>query len=99
MFNNEDLKSLADFLKLSSFELIKKKDEDPENENRSVEILQVARQLEVIRYNPLLFQTILEEYDVPFQILEEPLETVALHINDAGALSKAIVEWRCSNGV
>lgn len=89
MFNNEDLKSLADFLKLSSFELIKKKDEDPENENRSVEILQVARQLEVIRYNPLLFQS----------ILEEPLETVALHINDAGALSKAIVEWRCSNGV
>lgn len=97
MYDKEDLLSLADFLKLSSHDLIQKKEEDPENENKSVELLQVARQLDAIYYNPLLFQTILEEYDVPFSILEEPLEEVALHINDAGAISKAIVQWRLTN--
>ena len=95
----DDLKSLSDYMKRCSFELIKKKDEDEKNEEKSIELLQVARQLEAIRFNPLLFESIIEEYDVPYSILEEPLEKVALHINDAGAISKAIVEWRRSNGV
>jgi|WetSurMetagenome_2_1015567.scaffolds.fasta_scaffold613451_1 hypothetical protein len=95
-YTSDDLKSLSEYMKLCSFELVKKKAEDEKNEDKSIELLQVARQLEALRFNPLLFESLLDEYEVPYSILEESLDTVALHIND---ISKAIVEWRLTNGI
>lgn len=62
-------------------------------------IMDLVKQIEVIRYNPLIFQSILEEYDLPYSLMEDPLEMIALRINDAGILSKALIQWRLTNGI
>jgi hypothetical protein len=62
-------------------------------------IMDLVKQIEVIYYNPLIFQSILEEYDLPYSLMEDPLEMIALRINDAGALSKALIQWRLTNGI
>jgi len=96
MYDSEDIKSLADFSRLTAKEALKV---EPPNQENFDTLMEFVRQLEAIRYNPMLFQTILEEYEVDFQLMEEPLEKVALHINDAGILSKTLVQWRCTNGI
>jgi hypothetical protein len=96
MYTTEDLKSLSDFLKLTAKEALK---EEPSREEDHHEIMAVVRQLEALRFNPLLFQSLLEGYDLPFSLMEDSLDQVALHINDAGVLSKALVQWRCTNGI
>ena len=96
MYNSDDLKSLGEFTRLTAEEALKK--EPPEEENHQ-ELMVFYRQLEAIRFNPLLFESLMEEYDVNYSLMEKPLEDVALHINDAGIISKTIVQWRCTNAV
>lgn len=62
-------------------------------------IMDLVKQIEVLYYNPLIFQSILEEYDLPYSLMEEPLDMIALRINDAGILSKALIQWRLTNGI
>ena len=59
----------------------------------------LARQIEVLDYNPLLFSSLLEEYDLQVGPLDTPLENVPLHVNDESPVAQAIVTWRLSKGV
>jgi hypothetical protein len=97
MYSTEGLKSLSDYLKTTAKEALKGEPPDQEGHDQ---LMEVARQLEAIRYNPLLFKTILKKYQIDYgTILEKPLKQVPLHINDAGILSKTIVQWRCTNKI
>jgi hypothetical protein len=96
MYTKEDLQSLGEFLRLIADEALK---QEPPNEEDSQDLMEILRQLEAIRYNPLLFQDVLESYEVDYALMVEPLDQVALHINDAGIISKTLVQWRCTNGL
>lgn len=108
MYTEDDLRSLAKYLKERVRDLEKESAEVstgktiPQIATTSVPDMDVAaatleataKQLQAIRYNPLLLESILEEYDVPYEILEVPLEDLPLHINDPKPLSQAICKWR-----
>jgi hypothetical protein len=96
MYNEGDLKDLAAHLKEQAAERMKLEPPDEEGYN---ELVTVARQLEVIRFNPLVFQKILRDYDVEYDLLSRPLKEVPLHIHDAGLLSNVLVRWRCTKGI
>lgn len=96
MYSTEDLRSLGDFLRLTANDALKK---DPPEQQDSEDLMVFYRQLEAIRFNPLLFKSILKTYQVNYSLMEEPLKKVALHINDAGIISKTLVQWRCTNGL
>jgi len=95
MYTTEDLKSLGEYLKKVAEEKVIK-----EEENAKVDyqlLMSIVRQFEAIRYNPLLFKSILKQYVVDYALMEAPLNKIPLHINDSGIVSKTIVQWRCSN--
>lgn len=94
MYAKEDITSIADYARLVAKEALKL---EPPNTQDNEDLMTFVRQLEAIRYSPLLFQSLLENYDVNFSLMEEPLNKVALHINDAGIISKTLVQWRCTN--
>lgn len=94
MYSTDDLKNLGEYLRLIADEALKK--EPPEKEDNRV-LMAFYRQLEAIRFNPLLFKSLLKNYEVDYALMDEPLRRVALHINDAGILSKTLVQWRCTN--
>ena len=96
MYSTSDIKNLAEFSRQIADEALKK--EPVEEENFEL-LMGFVRQLEAIRFNPRLFQDILESYEANFSLMEEPLDRVALHINDAGILSKTLVQWRCTNNI
>lgn len=95
-YSSENLKSLGDFVKETALNAIK---ETRPNDKNYTLLMEFYGQLEAIRFNPLLFKSILSNYDVDFSSMVEPLKKVALHINDSGIISKTIVQWRCTNGV
>lgn len=94
MYNSDDLKSLGKFLQLTAKEALR---QEPPNEDDSQTLMELYRQIEAIGYNPLLFESLLEEYEVSYSLMEVPIEDVPRHINDAGIISKTLVEWRCTN--
>ena len=94
MYTTEDLKNLGEYMKKVAAETIK---QEPPNEEDFHILMEVFRQLEAIRFNPLLFKSILKTYKVGYALMEEPLKKIPLHINDSGIISKTIVQWRCSN--
>lgn len=96
MYTEEDLKSISDFLRLTAQEALKV---EPPNQEDFESLMKLVRQLEAIRFNPILFESILEEYEVNYSLMEEPLENVPLHINDAGIISKTLIKWRCTNSI
>jgi len=96
MYTEEDLKSISDFLRLTAQEALKV---EPPNQKDFESLMKLVRQLEAIRFNPILFESILEEYEVNYSLMEEPLENVPLHINDAGIISKTLIRWRCTNSI
>jgi len=114
MYTEQQLKDLTIYLREVAQGLIKKDtssidlgkgisvqvttEEEPKDEDY-LTIMDLVKQIEVIYYNPLIFQTILEEYDLPFSLMEDPLDMIALRINDAGPLSKALIQWRLTNGI
>lgn len=83
-------------MKLTAKGALKK---EPPQQEESQDLMTFYRQLEAIRFNPLIFKTILKKYEVNYSLMEEPLKKVALHINDAGIISKTLVQWRCTNGL
>ena len=96
MYSTDDLKNLGEFVRLTAQEALKK---EPPEQQDSQDLMVFYRQLEASRFNPLLFKTILKNYEVNYSLMEEPLKKVALHINDAGIISKTLVQWRCTNGL
>jgi hypothetical protein len=109
MYHQDDLRSLAQYLKTRSRELTKESQElikgksipqaatttnAPAMDVEAAALEAAAKQLQAIGYSPLLLETILEEYDVPYSILEVPLDDLPLHINDPDPLAKAICRWR-----
>jgi hypothetical protein len=95
MFSENDLRNLAKHIKEQATEYANKPDHDDEVLQN---LIAFRRQLEAIRYSPLLFQGLLETYEVDYALMEEPLEQLPLHINDAGLLSKILVKWRLTEG-
>ena len=93
-YTKDDLKNLSDYLRVTANEALK---QEPPNQEENQTLMEVVRQMEAIRYSPLLFESILEDYEVNFSVMEVPLEEVPLHINDSGIISRAIVKWRCTN--
>lgn len=95
MYEAKKLKELAIYLKERYRELKKDKSntEDPQP------LMDLARQLDAIYYNELIFADILKEYSVSYQLMEESLDDMPLHINDAGILSRELVSWRLSEGI
>jgi len=96
MYSTDDLKNLGDFIRLTANDL--KKKDPPETEDNQT-LMTFYRQLEAIRFNPLLFKSLLKSYEVDYALMDEPLKKVALHINDAGVISRTLVQWRCTNNI
>jgi hypothetical protein len=96
MYSTDDLKNLGDFIRLTANDL--KKKDPPETEDNQT-LMTFYRQLEAIRFNPLLFKSLLKNYEVDYALMDEPLKKVALHINDAGVISRTLVQWRCTNNI
>lgn len=65
MYTSENLKELAKYLKERYRELKK----DKENTEDPQPLMDLARQLDAIYYNELVFEDILKEYDVGYQLL------------------------------
>lgn len=114
MFTEEHLRSLAAYLIETAADMEKeasKKTSTPQlpnigsgdppqvTEDPVHSIRKFARQIEVLGYSPLLFQTLLENYDLNIGSLEGPLENVPLHVNDEDPVSLAVVKWRLANAV
>jgi hypothetical protein len=59
----------------------------------------LARQIEALSYNPILFESLLEEYDIKAGPLDEPLEQVPRYINEEDPVALAVVKWRLENAV
>lgn len=72
----------------------------PEIEDGALEVdlTSLKRQIEVIRYNPLVFESILEQYDVNYDILGTPMEDVPKYVADDRPLVKYLMKWRCERG-
>jgi hypothetical protein len=96
MYSTDDLKNLGDFIRLTADDL--KKKDPPETEDNQT-LMTFYRQLEAIRFNSLLFKSLLKNYEVDYALMDEPLKKVALHINDAGVISRTLVQWRCTNNI
>ena len=62
-------------------------------------LVAAARQLDAVRCEPMVVEALLEEYEVPLQVLEVPLEELPLYINDDGILTQTIAKWRFDQGV
>lgn len=95
MYTTEDLKSLAEYVKKVAEERVLTKEENAKEDYQN--LMTIVRQLEAIRYNHLLFKSILKKYKVDYALMDAPLNNIPLHINDAGIISKTLVQWRCSN--
>lgn len=110
MYTEDNLISLADYLMKAARELERTQEQqqaapvvpsmtDTEPVDHVHNMRKLARQIEVIDYNPTLFEDILNEYDVHCGPIDEPLEEMPLHINDDDLTSQAVVKWRLENGV
>ena len=64
----------------------------------SVPGVAAARQLEVLKYEPMMVEALLEEYEVPFNVIEVPLEDLPLHMNDEGIITEVLCKWRFQRG-
>jgi len=102
-YTREDLKDLSNFLggEIAALPGDGKHYSLPfEDSKTDFEYLRnFQKQLDVIKYNPLLFQTILEEYEVDFKVMDCPTDELVLHINHGGVVTKAICRWRFQKGV
>jgi len=100
MFSQDDLRDLGTYLKEFLADQYSKEEEDKKPDEEEMHVISsFRRQLEALRYNPLLVTDLFEQYDLPSKCIGAPLEEVPLHINDSDLLSQAIVRWRCNRGV
>ena len=90
MYDKDDLKQLRQACK----DEIAAPDTLEEDQDQLEEF---CRLLEALKYNPLLVTDAAEDYDIA-DALSVELEDVPLHINDAGILSKVVVQWRLEIG-
>ena len=92
MFSKDELKSLASFVQNTY------KDNKMDGPEEEVEACRKFwRQLEVIRYEPMLFEDICNEYNLDVGILTDERDNLPLRIADKGLLSNALVRWRLSS--
>jgi hypothetical protein len=112
MFDEGTIERLADHLRATAHQIEKEQKDKPpapvvpthtDDLSEPVDHVHVmkklSRQLDVIGYNPLMLEEILEEYDIHCGSLEEPLEEMPLHINDEDIVSVTIAKWRLENNV
>jgi len=112
MLDADDLKNLADHLMATAEQLEREQQKkvglvqtilninSDEQIDDDVHVLRkLARQIEVIGYNPLIFEDIIKDYNIQAGPLDCPLDDTPLHINDEGYTSQVIVRWRLSRGV
>jgi hypothetical protein len=112
MFTEEHLRSLAAYLMETATDLEKKTSEKtstpqlpnvgsgdpPQVTDDPVHALRsFARQIEVTGYDPIIFDSLVEDYDLKVGSIEGPLEGVPLHMNDEDPVSIAVVKWRLAN--
>lgn len=114
MLTEEHLRSLTTYLLNTANDMEKREKENgappllpnvgsgdpPEVTDDPIHVIRkLARQIEVLSYDPVLFESMLEEYDLNVGPLDKPLEDVPLHINDESPVAQAIVKWRLENAV
>lgn len=87
-YTEEDLKELALYIR-SEVEALEKKEDPTGNVSKllnqvmpegpksaSEELMAVARQIEALGYSPMLIESLLEEYEVPYDLMSAPLENL-----------------------
>jgi hypothetical protein len=93
-FTSDDLRAFHKFLMERGGHLAM---EEKKEEEGSL-LLKMARQIEVIHFNALIFEDIIRLYagdlEVNFDLAMMPLEEIPLHINDQDVGTRAIMEWR-----
>ena len=96
MYTEEDLRNLSDFIKATAKEALK--GESPDRDKHQ-ELMTLVRQMEAISWNPLIFKSILEDYDVAYSLMNKPLDQVPLHINDSEHVAHVLIQWRLTNNI
>jgi hypothetical protein len=71
----------------------------PDTEDPIHTLRKLGRQIQILDYDPVLFESMLEDYDLNVGPLDKPLEEVPLYMNDEDPVAIAIVKWRLENAV
>lgn len=93
-YTQEDLKNLVKYLE----ERVQEEKKDKDADHTKLEpVTKLVKQIQAIRYNPLLFSDICKYYEVDYLLMGCPTEELPLHINDKGYLSQILIKWRLSH--
>jgi hypothetical protein len=109
MFTGEHLRSLATHLLTIAREIPQKVKDgtlSPEwvggessPEDIAESMIKLARQIQILDYDAVLFESLLESYDLQIGSLDKPLEEMGLYVNDTNPVSYEIMKWRIENAV
>ena len=89
-YTEEDLRDFVSYTK-EHFKTLKKEDIDEEGRGKLEGLIRILLSM---RYNPMLFETYIQDYSPSDYLLNKDLNQLPLHINDEGLLSQIIVKWR-----
>lgn len=89
-YNEEDLKDFFNYAK--EYVNALKKEEVVEEERSKLEAL--CRIILTLRYNAMVFESFIQGNSAQDYLLSKDLDSLPLHINDAGLVSQVIIKWR-----
>jgi len=87
-YTKEQLKNLYDFLREKAKEV---------SEEEAQPIVDFYKQLQAIRYSPLIFKSICKKY-INYEMMSCPLKKTLTHINDKEFLNQLLIRWRLESG-
>ena len=96
-FTEDDIRDLDRYLREHLTQIAGEKDSKVCDEDFQV-IGEFERLLRDIRHDPLLFEGLLEHYEMGVTT-EVSFEDLLLHLNDEGILTQLIMKWRLERGV
>jgi hypothetical protein len=109
MFTGEHLRCLSAHLLTTAREALQKEKDgtlppewaagESSTEDITSSMIKLARQIEILDYDPIMFESLLESYDLQIGSLDVPLEEVPLFVNDTNLVSYEIMKWRLENAV
>lgn len=89
-FTSDELKALHKYLMERGAHLAMKE----KKEDEGSALLKVARQIEVIHYNAMIFEDICRLCDVDYDAIMLPLDELPKLVNTKDPVTQAILEWR-----
>ena len=89
-YTEEDLRDFVSYTK-EHFKTLKKGDFAEEDRSKLEELVRILLSM---RYNPMVFESYIQDYSSRDYLLSKDLGQLPLHINDEGLLSQIIVKWR-----